>query len=640
MIAFLILLSVPLTILVTLTLSREWSLLSHLLYVSGVGLAYVLSIHGYGSALTRILHFGTDGKRSDRIAADLVVGLSVLYFLFVVLNLTGIFRPFSVVCVILPGTMYGLLSVRKEMQSAYTLNWPVADRILLYGILFLAGLQIAGSWTPLIFYDAIQYHILAPLRYLESGRFVYIPLNFSTNTPMAMQLVLGSSAAFDRSGESYKFLTAILGFGMPAAVAWAAKEYGRRAALLGAFLTFGIGGFWLPQALGVIDLPIAAMMLSGCLFLYSDFSKQTTKIWIAALCFGLAVGSRYPAALFTGIAYLIFAIHVFVRKNTERRQLIKILCSSFVVVFLMALPWILKNTKFTGNPVYPLFQKQLDGYEWSAKDAEVLRGDTVGDRFGGLSDRQKLISFVRLLTSERLMGILLILCCAIGIFRFRVGSREWIFCLTGWITLLTWGWIHPLGGSNLTRFNAVTLLLFALSSAVLLARSNAVTIAAVLVAVFSAFMGIFSTDQLLDVSGSITNSDRRLEIVRLNVPAWGGIDYANKNLQQGESKIFMLGETRSFYCRVPCYAADAYHGTELAVLFSGNQEQWPQTLHSLGATHILLSLSELKRLQKKSYLPLPQERLDELAAWLRSLPTLYQDGQGTFLLTLPPVRAE
>lgn len=626
----------PVTAVVVMFVHREWQLLSHLLFVTFISLLYLAAVIGWGTlTYTRSRLFMSSRFQAD-VSAVIVTGLATLYILFLILNLLHIFLPVVVIPAITAGALFGCVKFSQYFLHSVGSEWSLTDRLLLFCLCLLLGVQIVHGWTPLIFYDAIQYHILAPAAYLKAGHFTYIRLNYLTNMPLALQLVFGSSSAFDPSGESSKLMATLFGIGMIGAVMNLLKEHGRTVSLTAGLLIAGYSSFWLPQTLGVIDFAIAALIVTGAVFLYEAFTGTPSRTWPAAFCFGLVISSRYTSALLTFIVFITFAVHALILKKIRSKELLRQTLIFASVLFLMVAPWLIKNIIYTGNPVFPLFGKQFGGYEWSAQDAAVLTQDTVGSRFEGLPRWLAVASLAKLLWSSGPVGYILLTCGFAGLFYFSPRSKLWLICITGWIGLLAWGWIHPLGGTNNIRFNAATVLFFTSSAAVLIGKSPRRAVLILPICLFSAAVAIRGVDFLLNLKESTTRKSARSALVKKNVPSWDAIQFANLNLNPQKTKLFLLGETRSFYLNVPSFAADAYHGTELAMIFQpeGQPEVWARRLHEKGITHILLSVPELNRLQTKNYLPLPEKHLKEVAAWLRSLKIVYQDGRGTYLFEL------
>ena len=176
-------------------LSNEVALPLELLRTGTVSLLYVLSILGWGHLLCR--GFANATRFPDWVAARIVMGCLALYVAFVLCSIPGLLRPAVVGTVLAFGVVAGVAGgafTRKSWAhlAEYRL-WPRDVRVLCGIVCVLGLLQLASGLTPLIFYDSQVYQLLAPAQFLRAGGLVHIPWNVQTNSPLALQLVLGMS---------------------------------------------------------------------------------------------------------------------------------------------------------------------------------------------------------------------------------------------------------------------------------------------------------------------------------------------------------------------------------------------------------------------------------------------------------------
>src|SRR5262249_38314450 len=153
----------------------------------------------------------------------------------------------------------------RELSQVFTsaLEWSPLERLLLLYIGACIALQVAFALTPLMFYDLQVYHFLAPAQFLMSGRLNHIPWNMLTNTPLAMQLTVGSSLSLDDSGQTAKLLFALISFLATVGAYEFIRPSGRRAALVAAACVLSFPEFLMAQTLGAIDVAMAGLMIFG-----------------------------------------------------------------------------------------------------------------------------------------------------------------------------------------------------------------------------------------------------------------------------------------------------------------------------------------------------------------------------------------
>lgn len=218
---------------------------------------------------------------------------------------------------------------------------------ILSGLILLSSLFIV--LTPPLKWDSLVYHLALPQAYLDTGRITFIPGNMFWGFPQLPHLLYTWSMT--------------LGAGFPAVIAW----------IMGVLTLVGILGYtslrmaarysWIAVAVllgssslaysmgwGYVDWPSMLMGLSFIVAIDSwMINENRTYIWLAGIFAGLLFSTKYTAGIIflTGIGALLW--YQWKRKSNLRNELF--IFSSAAALF--ALPWLLKNFIFTGNPIYP-----------------------------------------------------------------------------------------------------------------------------------------------------------------------------------------------------------------------------------------------------------------------------------------------
>ena len=172
--------------------------------VVAITLLYVAAMMGWGGLILRAV--GKPGRFWQDVAARAILGCTVLYALSLLLSALGRFHRLEAGVLLGSGAVascFELLGIAHAASSTRTavINWSKWDRTLLSVVGTLALLQLIFGLTPLMFYDLQAYHFLAPAHFLMTGNLDHIAWNAQTNTPLAMQLVVGLSLSLDRSGD-------------------------------------------------------------------------------------------------------------------------------------------------------------------------------------------------------------------------------------------------------------------------------------------------------------------------------------------------------------------------------------------------------------------------------------------------------
>lgn len=609
---------------------------------------FTLSVLGWGGLLSRI------GLKLDtfwqNLAVRVITGYCALYALFILLSLAGRLHRLEVAVVISLGTLLSCAEIPDLARSISTTlagvrNWTTADRALLSVIGVCVALHMAYGLTPLMFYDSQAYLLLAPAEFLKSGGLTHILWNAQSNTPLAMQLIVGMSLSLDASGQTAKLLLTLAGCLAAAGAYEFIRPAGRRAALLAVLCILCFPEFLMMQTFGTTDLGVAGMMIFGAIWTRQALMEGSWRTVVpAGLAFGLAIGSRYQAVVLVSLVVAVFlAEAAFARKVSVRTggQLFAMGC----LVTLLVAPWLVRNYVHLGNPVFPLMQSVWrDSGEWSSEQAQIWTRGVFGPSFWNLSIVQQVLAPVAALLPQPangLFGIGLVLGALMGLFVSKQPIR--LAALLGLSGLVIWGLVRPGAGLALLRYNALSLIfLLAATGAVLGSEwipSKAGTTIALTLSGGSLLMGLVHVQSVLPAAQSLVNPAARQAIYRANVPSWEAFEYLNTKLDPARDKVLLIGETRAFWVNVPYIAPSAFNGPQLDAILGGdsNPDDWTKEFSRLRLTHLLLSNSEIERWHKQyNYLNIPKEQVEKFNSWLKTLTKEFDDGRGNVVLGLQP----
>jgi hypothetical protein len=611
------------------------------LSVTAIVLLFALSLFGWGELpfflVRRSIH-----TFWARIAARFVLGCGVFYILLIALSLLGRLHRIEVGIVMIAGVglaCLGLYGIGSEaaVVIADLKSWDRWDHVLLGLLGLLVVVQFALGLTPLVFYDLQAYHLFAPAQFLISGGLTPIPWQVQTNSPLTLQLILGTTLALDVSGQVAKLALTAIGCLLAVGVYTLILPAGRRPALLATLCVLSFPEFWMMQTLGVVDLAVAAFLLLGIVWTKEGLrSGAYGPLLAAGVAFGLAAGSRYQAVIL--LAWALGVLVVEASMTNPRPRLGRSMAGQFALMGLIAAvlvaPWLVRNYVHLGNPVFPLMQSVWGASsEWSEEQSRILNVDVLGKSIGDVSVVEGIVAPFKAFTDTaplKFLGAFLLVACLIAAVRAEKEIRLAAFLGLG--GLLIWSMVRPEGGFPILRFNALSIV-FMLAAAGARARS----IIALMFVGASVAIAAVHVQSVMPAAQSLASSDLRESMYRGSVPSWEAFDYINKNLKPERDKVFLIGETRGFWLRVPAIVPSAYNGPQLVELFGGDSTPaaWREMLAGLGVTHILVHPSEIERLrQKYGYLSLSKPEEERLYEWLRSLPKTFDDGRGTFVLAL------
>lgn len=314
---------------------------------------------------------------AERITLQTGLGLGALQFLPFLLFASGIGRPsvFRCALVLLAAVLWPDLNavayeVRLCVRNLSAPRWW--HRALLAGLALLLAALYFRALAPPSYGDAVSYHLTASIRYLQAGRFRYLPTLTHTNWPLGAQmlfaLLLALSPASPVAIVSYLFGLVTLG----ALTLLARRLAGASAcvAAIGLFLLvdgFSYEGFWHQMTLAMSDVGLTAFATLAVFTLHcAAIDRRREADWgqLSALFTGLAATMKL-SGLWVLVAFT-FVYGLVLRRQGRHDFVWRALRYGSLAGCVVA-PWYIRTWVLTGNPFYPMFSTVLGGIEWSAE---------------------------------------------------------------------------------------------------------------------------------------------------------------------------------------------------------------------------------------------------------------------------------
>ena len=226
----------------------------------------------------------------------------------------------------------------------------------------LAGFLILLASVPPVSRDAMTHHLAVPDLYLRHGKMVELPhLSFSYY-PMNLDLLYWAALAVFGRDIIPKYIHLAFGLMTFCLVFFHVKpRAGRGFALLGAFLFLSLPVVMHLAITAYVDLGLVFFSF-GAMMLLIRFFQGGFNPWMlagSAACCGLGLGVKYNGILVLILLAVAAAIIPAVKlgKQTGRILIFKpVLYACIFVAISLAVfsPWMIRNAKWTGNPVYPM----------------------------------------------------------------------------------------------------------------------------------------------------------------------------------------------------------------------------------------------------------------------------------------------
>jgi len=367
---------------------------------------------------------------------------------------------------------------KTDIRGLMWVLLAIAAGLVLAGLTLPPGLVATGES-----YDVLEYHLQVPREYYDAGRVHELEHNCYSYYPGQMHM-LALLAMVLRGGPyagayAAKFLHAAFLAGAVAAVFLALlredEVHGRFAAVLLASAPLAIQLAW--QA---VDEPAMLFYLAlGLLWLRHWLARPG---WGAAACVGLALGGAC-AVKYLSVGFIAAPVGAAMLALSVRsgRRLAQAGLAAALVVAGMA-PWLIRNTAYTGNPVFPLAASVFGRAHWTEEsqrrwqaghgpDTRPPVPEPAGYEAPDRRPSRAALFWGHFVTNQRL-GVLLKLAAALAVCALvahRGPADVW-----GWTLAWVWGaqlvlWAavtHELPG----RFLAVSIVPMALLAGGALAR--------------------------------------------------------------------------------------------------------------------------------------------------------------------------
>ena len=248
---------------------------------------------------------------------------------------------------------------------------------LLWGALFgglMVLLLLRASFVG-NFGDDDGYHLSAPKRWLQAGTLSYLPTYMATNASMGFEMLytIALAAWSPVAAKLLHFSAGLFTFG---ALVLAARRFtDPRVGLVAISLLLIATPFCdVPMLLRMayVDLA-AAWMVAASVLLWLRWREapQPGLLLGMALCAGFA-GSFKTTALAVSIAWLPVLVQGARAHGFSRRNVALTALRFGAVSVAPVLPWLLRNWRLTGNPLYPMLSGLIPTRDWTPEHARIF----------------------------------------------------------------------------------------------------------------------------------------------------------------------------------------------------------------------------------------------------------------------------
>ena len=228
-------------------------------------------------------------------------------------------------------------------------SWTNIDK---FTALFLFGwsmVWVANAFIPETWYDSLEYQLGLPSYYIANREFKPNPnvlfsyINQNAQMVYVWSLLAKSEVALKLWNFSFLLM-------LDLAVYSFIKKLTYRFCGLIAVLMMNLMPMMIWQTTYASnDLQTTFYLLSGWILLVNN------QLFLSGCCLGAAFGTKYTALGFI-LCCFVGALILYYKK-ANRGQWFKNLSVWLIGLSLFAFPWIIRNTIYTKNPIYPFYQK-------------------------------------------------------------------------------------------------------------------------------------------------------------------------------------------------------------------------------------------------------------------------------------------
>ena len=228
-------------------------------------------------------------------------------------------------------------------------------------IVLVVSIVLLASVPP-VSRDALTHHLIVPKLYLQHGTMVELPDIPFSYYPMNLDLLYLVPLYFgnDIVPKFIHFLFALMTAGL--LFSFLKKRLGTLYAMIGSLMFLSTPVIVKLSITVYVDLGLVFFSTAALIYLIkwneADFSIRYL-IFSAAFC-GLALGTKYNG-LVTFFLLTLFVPFIYLRSPPERNRLQGKAAGYAAIYALTALlvfsPWMIRNVYWTGNPIFPLYNK-------------------------------------------------------------------------------------------------------------------------------------------------------------------------------------------------------------------------------------------------------------------------------------------
>jgi hypothetical protein len=486
-------------------------------------------------------------------------------------------------------------AIRRALLEWRHLSGAKRGLVAASGILMI--IDVLMALTPVWDYDALMYHMEGPRLFLQAQRVFPSSTRWFIDYPFTMEMLFTLGMALGSDTFPRLLHLTLASLLVVSLFAMTRRLFGSQAAwfALVVMLSMPVIPVWARTA--DIDFGWATFELLGvyAVILWT-ITRSRRMLVLGGVFFGLAMGTKYLAI--AGVASVLLLIMWCDRKRGIWAAAQSMLTLALPTA-LVASPWYLKNWLWLGDPLFPFLgggtQVDPDRLGYLLATARTCRGDL------GVIDC--ILVPVRLYTRPGQFADVLLsppsllfpLALLLPLLKRPAVANH----LAGFVLLR---FIFLLGGPMATRYllpiySALAMVTGYTISRLWTGRAKARVVRlplGVLMAGSLIVTMVVQVGSMLAIRplGVVVGYESRDSFLRRRVPTYAAMAFAARSLPIG-SKLLATGDGRTYYCFEMCMDTDDQFLWWNIIMSSESAEDFEASMHAQGATHLLVSWTDL-----------------------------------------------
>lgn len=568
-----------------------------------------------GHFALRLLRLETDADKSRTLTA-LAVGLLVLGNAVLGLGLLGLLKARIFWSLVLIPLGAWIVTCRRQncrekvSRLQETMRRFIAE-IGFFGCFFLALATVAATinllaaFLPPNDWDTLNYHLAVPKEYMQQGRIVFLPHNFSSNFPSLLNmlflwgLVVGSGGNVERLLGGADGIPHLLNWSLGILSACALFQLARsrggiRTGAYAAGVYYLSPNFLWFSSSALVDIGVCFFSIIALDACWRAIESQNERLLLlGAIVGGAAVATKFTALF---VVVLPLALSLAFHEASRPRRTVRWCCLFLVLSLAVGLPWLIRNWAWTGNPVFPFLSQWFPSPYWDdtmqkayfRQHGPAWRMGDIYHLGGWLKFTPGAAGLVVWLAPLCFLSVSLLLRYSFAFFEASAAALFWLGTMN-----MTERYIFPIFPALCLAGVAV----IGLAEQYCLTRWTAR--AAVVVLALTSFLQDH-VHFLTQSSGAsfFTGQSSRADFLRQRFPAQ---QWMNEQLPV-RARVLYVGEYRSYYSRAGVIYRTAY-GERVLMKLGGNPKtraDWVSAMRKAGVTHIYVNWTQL-HFQKEFY---------------------------------------